>query len=45
MARKQYNNRLGERLNWFEATPTPVNAYPLNVSVVPVEGIDQNIPQ
>ncbi len=34
MARKQYNYRLAERLNWFEATRTPVNAYPLNVSVV-----------
>ncbi|WP_202221552.1 RNA-guided endonuclease TnpB family protein [Okeania sp. KiyG1] len=43
MARKQYNYRLAQRLNWFEATRTPVNACPLNVSVVPVEGIYQNI--
>ncbi|NEN90027.1 MAG: helix-turn-helix domain-containing protein [Okeania sp. SIO3H1] len=34
LARKQYNYRLAERLNWFEATRTPVNACPLNVSVV-----------
>ncbi|NEO53148.1 MAG: hypothetical protein F6K54_08660 [Okeania sp. SIO3B5] len=34
MARKQYNCPLAERLNWFETTRTPVNACPLNVSVV-----------
>ncbi|NEQ37708.1 MAG: transposase [Okeania sp. SIO3I5] len=45
MARRQYNYRLAERLNWFEATRTPVNACPLNVSVVPVERIYQNIPE
>ncbi|GGA27740.1 transposase [Okeania sp. KiyG1] len=45
MARKQYNYRLAERLDWFEATRTPVNACPLNVSVVPVERIYQNIPE
>ena len=45
MARQQYNYRLAERLNWFEATRTPVNACPLNVSVVPVERIYQNIPE
>ncbi len=45
MARKQYNYRLAQRLNWFEATRTPVNACPLNVSVVPVERIYQNIPE
>ncbi|NEQ41223.1 MAG: helix-turn-helix domain-containing protein [Okeania sp. SIO3I5] len=33
LARRQYNYRLAERLNWFEATRTPVNAYPVNVSV------------
>ncbi|MGD1703614.1 RNA-guided endonuclease InsQ/TnpB family protein [Dapis sp. BLCC M229] len=32
-------------MNWFEATRTPVNACPLNVSVVPVERIYQNIPE
>ena len=45
MARKQYNYRLSERLNWFEATRTLLNACPLNVSVVPVERIYQNIPE
>ncbi|NEP79914.1 MAG: transposase [Okeania sp. SIO3C4] len=45
LARKQYNYRLSERLNWFEATRTPVNACPLNVSVVPLERIYQNIPE
>ncbi len=39
MARKQYNYRLAERLNWFEATRTLLNACPLNVSVVPIERI------
>ncbi|WP_202223274.1 helix-turn-helix domain-containing protein [Okeania sp. KiyG1] len=34
LARKQYNYRLSQRLNWFESTRTPVNACPLNVSVV-----------
>ncbi|NEQ75559.1 MAG: helix-turn-helix domain-containing protein [Okeania sp. SIO2C9] len=33
LARKQYNYRLAERVNWFEATRTPVKACPLNVSV------------
>ena len=45
MARKQYNYRLAERLNWFEVTRTPVNACPINVSVVPVDRIYQNIPE
>ena len=51
MARKQYNYRLAERLNWFEATRTPVNACPLNVSVVgtfretSVQRVYQNIPE
>ncbi|NER02981.1 MAG: transposase [Okeania sp. SIO3C4] len=45
MTRKQYNHRLAQRLNWFEATRTPVNACPLNVSVVPIERIYQNIPE
>ncbi|NEO53672.1 MAG: helix-turn-helix domain-containing protein [Okeania sp. SIO3B5] len=34
LARIQYNYRLAQRLNWFESTRTPVNACPLNVSVV-----------
>ncbi|MGD1809012.1 helix-turn-helix domain-containing protein [Dapis sp. BLCC M126] len=45
MARKQYNYRLAERLNWFEATRTLLNACPLNVSVVPVEQVYKNIPE
>ncbi|NEP77637.1 MAG: helix-turn-helix domain-containing protein [Okeania sp. SIO3B3] len=51
LARKQYNYRLAERLNWFEATRTPVKACPLNVSVVgtlhatSVQRIYQNIPE
>ncbi len=45
MARRQYNYRLAERLNWFEATRTLLNACPLNVSVVPVERIYKNIPE
>ncbi|MDJ0518532.1 MAG: helix-turn-helix domain-containing protein [Trichodesmium sp. MO_231.B1] len=44
MSRRQYNYRLAERLRWFEATRTPVNACPLNVVVVPVEQIYKNIP-
>ena len=43
--RNQYNYRLSERFRWWEATRTPVNACPLNVSVVPVERIYQNIPE
>ncbi|NEQ37606.1 MAG: hypothetical protein F6K40_15555 [Okeania sp. SIO3I5] len=34
MACCQYNYRLAERLHWFEATRTPVQHCPLNVSVV-----------
>ena len=51
MARKQYNYRLSERLNWFEATRTPVQHCPLNVSVVAtpreasLQQIYQNIPE
>ena len=52
MARHQYNYRLAERLNWFEATRTPVNSCPLNVSVVvgtlhatSVRQIYQHIPE
>ncbi len=45
LARRQYNYRLAERLNWFEATRTPVNACPLNVSVVPVERIYHAYPR
>lgn len=44
LARRQYNFRLGQRLRWYEATRTPVNACPLNVSVVPVDEIYRDIP-
>ena len=43
--RAQYNYRLGERYRWWEATRTPINACPLNVSIVPSESIFQNIPE
>jgi putative transposase len=45
LCRRQYNYRLGERFRWWEATRTPVNACPLNVSIVPIERIYQNIPE
>jgi len=41
--KQQYNYRLVERLDWFEATRTPVNAYSVNVSVLPIDRNDQNI--
>ncbi|WP_264197150.1 RNA-guided endonuclease InsQ/TnpB family protein [Microseira wollei] len=44
LSRRQYNFRLGERFRWFDSTRTPVNACPLNVSIVPVEDIYRNIP-
>ena len=45
LCRRQYNYRLGERYRWWESTRTPINACPLNSSVVPVERIYQNIPE
>ncbi len=45
LCRNQYNYRLGERYRWWEATRTPVNACPLNVSIVPIEAIYKNIPE
>jgi putative transposase len=44
LCRSQYNYRLGERFQWWEATITPINSCPLNVSIVPVEEIYKNIP-
>lgn len=44
LSRRQYNFRLGERFQWFDSTRTPVNACPLNVSIVPIDEIYQNIP-
>jgi putative transposase len=45
LCRRQYNFRLGERFRWFEATRTPINACPLNASIVPVDRIYQDIPE
>lgn len=44
LSRRQYNFRLGERFQWFDSTRTPVNACPLNVSIVPIDEIYRNIP-
>jgi putative transposase len=44
LSRRQYNFRLGERFRWFDSTRTPVNACPLNVSIVPIDEIYRNIP-
>jgi len=44
LCRRQYNYRLGERNHWWESTRTPINACPLNVSIVPIEEIYKNIP-
>lgn len=45
LCRRQYNFRLGERFQWFEATRTPVNACPLSASIVPVDVIYDEIPE
>lgn len=45
LCRRQYNFRLGERFRWLEATRAPVNACPLNVSIVPVDVIYDEIPE
>lgn len=44
LARRQYNFRLGQRFDWYEATRTPVNACPLVVNIVPIEEIYRDIP-
>ena len=44
LCRRQYNFRLGQRFNWYEQTRTPINACPLNVSIVAVNDIYKNIP-
>ncbi len=44
LCRRQYNFRLSERLNWYEATRTPVNSCPLNCVIVPVDKTFENIP-
>ena len=45
LLRRQYNYRLSQRFQWWESTRNPVNACPLNVSVIPVEKIYQEIPE
>lgn len=45
LCRRQYNYRLAQRFQWWEATRTPVNSCPLNVAVIPVERIYQDIPE
>lgn len=44
LCRRQYNFRLGQRFNWYEQTRTPINACPLNVSIVAIDDIYKNIP-
>ena len=44
LCRRQDNYRFGEKFKWWEATRTPIHAYPLTASIVSVEEIYQNIP-
>ena len=44
LARRQYNFRLGQRFDWYEATRSRVDACPLVVSIQPVEAVYQDIP-
>ena len=44
LARRQYNYRLGQRFEWYEATRSRVDACPLVVSIAPVEEVYQDIP-
>ncbi len=44
LCRRQYNFRLSQRFNWYEQTRTPVNACPLNASIVAVAQIYKDIP-
>jgi len=45
LCRRQYNYRLSQQYRWWEATRTPINSCPLNVSVVPIDRIYQDIPE
>jgi putative transposase len=46
LCRRQYNYRLGERFDWYEATRSPVNACSLLHTVTPsVEHVYRNIPE
>jgi putative transposase len=44
LARRQYNFRLGQRFDWYEATRSRVDACPLVVSIQPIEEIYKDIP-
>jgi putative transposase len=44
LCRRQDNYRLGEKIKWWGATRTPINAGSLTASIVSVEEIYQNIP-
>jgi putative transposase len=44
LARRQYNFRLGQRFDWYEATRSRVDACPLVANIVPVEEIYKDIP-
>lgn len=44
LARRQYNFRLGQRFDWYEATRSRVDACPLVVSIAPAEEIYKDIP-
>jgi putative transposase len=46
LCRRQYNYRLGERFDWYEATRSPANACSLLHTVTPsVEHVYRNIPE
>lgn len=44
LCRRQYNYRLGQRFDWYEATRSQVDACPLVASIVSVEEVYKNIP-
>ena len=44
LCRRQYNFRLGQRFDWYEATRSRVDACPLVTSIVSVEEVYKNIP-
>ena len=44
LCRRQYNFRLGQRFDWYEATRSRADACPLVASIVSVEEAYKNIP-
>jgi len=44
LCRRQYNYRLRQRFDWYDATRSPVNACPLVVSIQPIEQVYDTIP-